>query len=177
MDDIYTKEVSAEVLGKIFGISKTRVSRLNSQGVISAGAKNKYQLGPTVKAYVEHLKKYGDEGSPKATLEIETARIAALKREKSELELEVYKGDLHKTEHIRLMVGQMISATKQKFLALPVKLAPKIVGLKSTSDIQIIVSKEINDALTELSEFNPEQHLDEIISHEEVSEEDEETED
>ena len=42
------------------------------------------------------------------------------------------------------------------------------MGLKKTAEIKLIIEKEINEALTELVEFNAESYLDKLIEYEEI---------
>jgi hypothetical protein len=174
MKDVYVAEVSANTIAKLFGVTVSMVTRLKSQGVITASAENKYELGPTVHNYIQHLKRGNQEpeqGTVKATQEQEDAWLASIRREKAEIELELLKGNLHKADHIALMVGNMISAAKQKLNALPTKVAPKLVGVDTTADIRAIIESEVYEALSELSEFDPEKELEKLISYVEVEDE------
>ena len=169
-------EVSAEVIGKLFGISPSMITRLSSQGVITPSSKNKYELGVTVQSYINHLKRNRNEpeqGTTKATLEHEKLMLAQIEREKAEINLELFKGNLHKDEHVTLLVGQMIAAAKTKLSAMPSKLAPKLVSLDNKSDIRAIIETEIDEALIELSEFNPETYLDNLIEYEDIADDEE----
>ena len=168
--------VSADVIAKLFGVSTSYLTRLNSQGIISRTENNQFELGSTVMNYITFLKRNKsepEEGSQKFSLEQEKLLTAQLDREKAEIELELFKRNLHKTEHITFLVGQMIASAKAKLSALPLKTTPKLIGLTNKADIRYILETEIGEALTELSEFNSESYLDNLIEYEEMTEDEE----
>ena len=138
-------EVSADVIAALYGTSQSMITRLTSRGVISASGKNKYELGPTIKRLFEFEKgKRGEpeEGTTKATLEQEKLMRAQIAREKEEIELELSKGELHKSKHIKLFVGTMISTAKTKLSAMPSKLAPQLIGL-SKFEIRSAIAADV----------------------------------
>ena len=63
------------------------------------------------------------------------------------------KNDLHKTADIVYLVGNMVIVFRRTLLALPSKMATSLAG-KTPEDINEILTKEINRALKELSEFD-----------------------
>ena len=87
------------------------------------------------------------------SFEEERALHEKAKREIAELKLGELKNDLHKTADIVYLVGNMVIVFRRTLLALPSKMATSLAG-KTPEDINEILTKEINRALKELSEFD-----------------------
>lgn len=87
------------------------------------------------------------------SFEEERALHEKAKREIAELKLGELKNDLHKTTDIVYLVGNMVIVFRRTLLALPSKMATSLAG-KTPEDINDILTKEINRALKELSEFD-----------------------
>ncbi len=74
------------------------------------------------------------------------------KREIAELKLGELKGQLHRTEDIDFMLGGLITVLRRNLLAMPAKMATSLVG-KDTDEVNEIMTKYINSALSELATF------------------------
>ncbi|MNW12206.1 hypothetical protein D3C71_2098360 [compost metagenome] len=56
-------------------------------------------------------------------------------------------------------MNDMVAAFRSKMLALPTKLAPQLVG-KTVAKILAFITAEVHDALTELSDYDPQRLYD-----------------
>ncbi len=77
-------------------------------------------------------------------------RYAALLRK---LEYERLSGELIPAEEIVGAWQQLVAAFRAKCLALPSKLAPRLVGINESRTIQNILNVAVREALQELSQF------------------------
>lgn len=96
--------------------------------------------------------------SDKKTLETERTRLASAQAEKTELEVQVIKGNLIPSENVEKAVNGMVSAFRAKMLSLPTKAAPSIVVLADASEAEGLLRDYIYEALTELSNYDPDQY-------------------
>jgi len=92
------------------------------------------------------------------TLESERTRLASAQAEKTELEVEVIKGNLIPSESVEAVVNNMISSFRSKMLSLPTKAAPSVVQMADTSEAEELLREYVYEALTELSEYDSEQY-------------------
>lgn len=93
--------------------------------------------------------------SDKKSLEKERTRLTSAQAEKTELEIEVIKGNLVPKEQIIGTMGPMISAFRAKMLSLPTKAAPVVVNEVDAAQVEIILREYVYEALDELSEYEP----------------------
>lgn len=68
---------------------------------------------------------------------------------------------MHDAEDIERVLTGMLINFRNRILAIPSKVAPKIIGQKSIAVINEILQQELYDALNELSEYDPEIFLEE----------------
>lgn len=94
-----------------------------------------------------------DEGQDKKLNEMERRKLKA-EVERLELKLEQEKGRLLDYREVESAGIDCFTATKTRLLAIPSKLAPQVVGL-DPANAQLIIEKQIIEALEELSELVP----------------------
>lgn len=93
--------------------------------------------------------------SDKKTLETERTRLASAQAEKTELEVQVIKGNLIPAESVEEVVNNMVSSFRAKMLSLPTKAAPAVVIMADIVEVESALKDYIYEALTELSEYDP----------------------
>lgn len=160
--------VNSIVLGGLWGITDRRVRQLREEGVISEVARGKYSLNDCTRKYCEYLRQQinaNSEGKEtKLSYDTEKALHEKAKREKAELQLQVMKGELHRSEDIEMVMTDMLTRIKTKLLGIPSKVAPLVIGYKDITKPQGILQKYIQETLAELSEYNPELFInDEVL--------------
>lgn len=147
--------VTTKALADMFGVVPKRIMQLTDEGILEKVGRGSYDLTKSVLAYVTHLKTRTGAANDSKTLETEKlteeTMLKRAKREKAELELQLTKGELVKTQDVKQLYGGMVQVFRSKMLMLPVKTAPKVVGLKEVKTIQDIIQDEVYTALTELS--------------------------
>ena len=158
-DKLDVSIVNSVTLGKVWGITDRRVRQLREEGVISEVARGKYDLFECTRKYCDFLRQAANANANskevKLSLDNEKALHEKAKREKAELQLQVMRGEVHLGEDVEKVMTDMISTARTKLLALPSKVAPTVIGYDNISKIQAILSNYIEEALLELSEYDP----------------------
>ena len=151
--------VNSVVLGGCWGITDRRVRQLRSEGIISEVARGKYDLLECTRKYCEYLRQQINATSEGKEVRLSYDQERSLhekaKRKKAELMLKVMKGELYRSEDVETIMTDMIIRAKTKLLGLPSKVAPMVIGYKDISKIQNVLQKVVNEALNELSEYDP----------------------
>ena len=76
----------------------------------------------------------------------------------AEIKLKAIKGEIHHTLDVQRVVTDMLMNFKQKMRAIPTKIATQINPASKTSIIEAKLKKEIDEALSELSEYKAEDY-------------------
>lgn len=153
--------VDKQMLAKLFKKSTRRIDQLREEGIIKGqGKPAKFDLIPTVQAYIEYLenKAYGREkkktdaqlGTEKLEAE---ARIKKAKAEMAELELKELKGELHRASDVEAITTDHVLYLRSMLMALPGKLAVDLAGTHTAPEQADRVKKEIYFVLESLSEY------------------------
>lgn len=160
--------VNSVTLGDIWGITDRRVRQLVDEGVIETVGRGKYDLVECTRRYCTYLRAIADAADDKKTAKLsydeEHAIHEKVKRETAELQLKVMKGELHRGKDVETVMTDMITRAKTKLLGIPSKVAPMVIGYKDMAKVQGILQKHIEEALLELSEYDPNLFInDEVI--------------
>ena len=137
---LYTSKVVAQWLC----LTERRVRQLRDEGVIVEARPGLYELQPTVARYITYL-----GGAGKETLTNERMKLTRAKREAAELENELRKGEVHRTEDIERGIKSMFLNIRSRFLALPAKLSPTLATMGGN---QIGIFDELKQAIDEILE-------------------------
>lgn len=154
--------VSSKVLEALFGVKDRTIRDLADKGIIKRDSHGKYLFWNSAKSYITALKiANAGKGSVKTDdsedcldLEEEKAKHEHLKRQITEIKLQLIKGQVHKAEDVEAVMTDMFAKFRSKMIALPSKLAKRLEG-KSRTEIQRILKNEIDNALVELASYNP----------------------
>ena len=153
----YNQEIKLGILAKLLNISERQVQRLALDEVIRKNDKNKYLFLESVHGYIEYLEEKNN--APKDLKEEKIKEEIARIKEDTELKkirkMEL-KNQLHSSEIVKVVMTNMLVNMKGKLLSISNKLAPLIVAMDNLGEIQDAIQTEILEALTELSEYDPE---------------------
>ena len=142
---LYTSKVVAQWLC----LTERRVRQLRDEGVISEARPGLYELQPTVAKYITYL-----GGAGKESLTQERMKLTKAKREAAELENELRRGEVHRTEDIEQGIKTIFLNIRSRFLALPAKLSPTLAELGGDQTaIFDELKKEIEEILEEMSDY------------------------
>lgn len=147
------QQITSGALAAMLGKSSQWIRELTRQGVLKKLPNGKYRLDETVQAYIEHITGAGaDDKAPKKS--DYDREIAEINRDKKRIELEEMRGNLHHSDDVRRVMGEMIHTSKSKVLALPSRVAPRLAG-EPSSVIEKVLIAEISAALSSLTEYSP----------------------
>ena len=126
-----------------------RVRQLRDEGVIVEARPGLYELQPTVARYITYI-----GGAGKETLTNERMKLTRAKREAAELENELRKGEVHRTEDIERGIKSMFLNIRSRFLALPAKLSPTLATMGGNqTGIFDELKQAIDEILEEMSDY------------------------
>ena len=142
---LYTSKVVAQWLC----LTERRVQQLRDEGVIVEARPGLYELQPTVARYITYI-----GGAGKETLTNERMKLTRAKREAAELENELRKGEVHRTEDIERGIKSMFLNIRSRFLALPAKLSPTLATMGGNqTGIFDELKQAIDEILEEMSDY------------------------
>lgn len=166
--------VNTTAIAKMFNLTERRVRQLVEEGVISRVGHGRFDLIDTVNKYVTFLKLSSngmDENDIAESFEYEKWLHEKAKREKAEIEVAHLKNEMHRSEDVEKVLNHMVMAFRSKMLALPTKLANILVNKNDPKLIEALIERDIQEALQELSEYDPSMFI-ESTDDDEVEEDD-----
>lgn len=149
------------VIAKIFGVSVRRVEQLKAEGIIKGqGKPTKYDLLPTIQAYIKYLSDKANGREKKMTdAQLETdkleaeKRIKAAKAEMAEMELAELQGKLHRAEDVEAITTDHVLFLRSMLMAMPGKLAVDLAGDHTAAEQADVVRKEVYHILEQLAGY------------------------
>lgn len=156
--DISDLIVHTDVMANLLGFTRRRVNQLVNEGVLERKAPGRFYLMLNIKKYLDFLRtgQYEEEEKAQAEYWEEKALHEKAKREMAELKLAKLKNRLHDADDIELIITNMLITFRNRILGIPQKVAPKIIGMENLAEINDAINSELLEALTELSEYDPE---------------------
>lgn len=152
---------STQVIAKIFGVSTRRIEQLKTEGIIKGqGKPTKYDLLPTIQAYIKYLSDKANGREKKESLtsltEQKLKAEAELKEHKAEiarLELDELKGKMHRAEDVEAITTAHVMYARSLLMALPGKLAVDCAHLTSSNEVADRIKREVYSVLDSLASF------------------------
>lgn len=156
--DISDLIVNTDVMADLLGYTRQRINQLAKEGVLEKQAPGRFPLYLNIKKYLDYLR-YGqgetENDDTAAAYWEEKALHEKAKREMAELKLAKMKNQLHDAADVEMCLTNMIVTFRNRILAIPQKVAPKVIGVENLAEISDIINTELLEALTELSEYDP----------------------
>lgn len=147
---VTTKEICA-----IFGLKARRIQQLAEENVIVRAAHGKYDLPASIKNWVEYHVEMNTAVEGKLDKYEEEAKWVFAKRQKTELEVKIMKGELHRSEDVEMVMSNMLGNFRAKLLSLPTKVAPLLLGKTDLVVIRDSLKDAVYEAMDELSDYDP----------------------
>ena len=152
---------TSQVIAKIFGVSTRRVEQLKTEGIIKGqGKPTKYDLLPTIQAYIRYLSDKANGREKKETdSQLETEKLSAEKRikvakaEMAELELKELKGELHRASDVEAITTDHVLFTRSMLMAMPGKLAVDLAAIQTAPEAAERIKQEVYYILENLSSY------------------------
>jgi phage terminase Nu1 subunit (DNA packaging protein) len=150
-----------QVIATIFGVSTRRVEQLKTEGIIKGqGKPTKYDLLPTIKAYIKYLSDKANGREKRETdAQLETDKLSAEKRfkmakaEMAELELKEMRGELHRASDVEAITTDHVLYLRSMLMALPGKLAVDVAAISSAPECADRIKREIYSVLNSLANY------------------------
>lgn len=158
----------SQVIAKIFGVSTRRVEQLKTEGIIKGqGKPTKYDLLPTIQAYIKYLSdKANGREKKETTAQLETDKLTAEKRIKEakaemvELELQELKGELHRAKDVEAITTDHVMMVRSMLMALPGKLAVDLAAIQTAPEAAERIKREVHSVLERLAvwHYDPDEY-------------------
>lgn len=158
----------SDIIAKLFGVTERRVQQLAKEGVIPVAQQRpyKFDLLPTVQAYIKHLseKANGKEQKSTDTVQAEADKLRAeadLKQSKAkiaDMQLKELEGKMHRSEDVEAMTNDLVYTVRSLIMALPGRLAMDVVQAASANEASALIRSECHKILNELAgyKYDPE---------------------
>nr|WP_278429990.1 hypothetical protein [Brevibacillus laterosporus] len=159
-------------LSEIFDLSARRVQQLAEEGIFVREKRGKYRAIESMRNYIRFLQNNNSDSESDVDYYEEKALHERAKREKAEIEVALLKGHMHKAEDVAAVMNDMVASCRAKLLSLPTKLAPSLLGKDDVSHVRELISKEIREALDELSNYSREVFMSHMAEDTECDEDD-----
>lgn len=161
--------VSQSNLARAIGITHGRVSQLIQEGIVLRDDKD--MRGGVY--LVQSVRNYGamKGGGTDDELDYisEKAKHEKVKREIAELRLAKMENRAYSARTVELVLTEMLSNLRTQLPGMPSKLAPQLEG-KPRGQIYELMTRELEERLSELSEYTPE-----LFTEEEIEADDEDS--
>lgn len=144
--------VTTKEMSEILNLSPRRIQQLTKEGALVRVAHGKYDLPSSIQAYIEYLNDTPEEELDKTR---EEALWTRARRKKAELELQIMKGEVHRSEDVEAVMNDMLASFRAQMLVIPGKVAPQLVAMTDAEVIKNTVKSYIYEALQELSDYDP----------------------
>lgn len=142
-------------VAKFLDLTVRRVRMLMDEGVIRETLPGKFDLLDTNRRYINFIRKgSGQDGQEIVNYNTERALLVRAKRRNEELELQEREKTLHETAEIERILSQILGNFRSRLLKIPSTLSPLLATKTDKSEINHLLKEEINEALTEISDFN-----------------------
>jgi len=161
----------SDIIARLFGVTERRVQQLAKEGIIPAAQQRpyKFDLLPTVQAYIKHLsdKAYGKEQKSTDTVQAESDKLRAeadLKQSKAkiaDMQLKELEGNMHRSEDVEAMTNDLVYTVRSMIMALPGRLAMDVMQATSAAEASALIRAECYKILEELAgyKYDPEAYL------------------
>lgn len=163
--------VTQRQLADALGVTPARINHLIKDDIVVRDTENTsgaVYLYESIKRYWSGKKEQSPDIAAELNLTLEKAKHEKTKREMAELRLAKMEKQVYDAKTVELVVTEMLSNLRTQLLGLPSKLAPQLDGM-SKEEIYDTMTREIEEKLSELSEYSPD-----LFTAEEIEEDDEE---
>lgn len=139
-------------IAKLLMISERRLQQLAKEGVIPKTERGRYELAPTVQAYIKFIRDR-KSANPESTIDFnfEKARKTKAEADLAEMEVEKARGSLVTADDVARAIENDYLYIKDRFRTIPTRVAPLLVGEQNITKVKEILIHEIDDILVDLS--------------------------
>lgn len=149
--------VTTSDLSKILGLSDRRIRQLVQESILSQVTRGNFRLPEAVQAYIKYIQSGGPANNTGLNFKDEKTLLTKAQREKTEIELNLLKQTVHRGEDVKTALLPVLSSLKSRILAVPMKSSVQLLNKSDVTEIQIVIRKEIFEALREIANLDPEE--------------------
>jgi len=146
--------VSTKELSEILGLSSRRIQQLAKEGALIRADRGKYDLTSSIQSYLEYMMDR-DKSDGELDKTTEEALWTRARRKKTELDLQIMQGELHRSDDVKLVMNDMLGSFRARLLGLPTKIAPQLIKKDEIPVIKQILKEAVLEVLDELSDYDP----------------------
>jgi hypothetical protein len=144
----------AEAIATLLNLTPRWVRQLAKEGVIPKPERGKYDLTGAVQGYVKYLQARADgRGVEGQDVHAARARLVQARARRAEIECDALARSLLPFDEVVTAWQQLVAAFRARCLALPSKMAPRLVMMSETREIQNALTAAVREALEELSRY------------------------
>ena len=166
-EDLSKLTTSQKNFARALSVTQPRISQLIKEGTIIRD-ENDGNGGVFILQSLKNYYQSRNSTSDDVDINVERALHERAKRMLAELRLEKARGNVYDSKLVeRVITGDLVKL-RTRLLTLPSKLAPMIEG-KSKGEIDLILTREIEDSLAEMSQFDPSMFIAEDIDEDETN--------
>jgi hypothetical protein len=149
-------DTTGDGLAAGLGISRRWVYQLVNEGIIQKTENNKFNVGDSTRRYCEYLRSgnTGTKADTQAEYWQEKTKHENTRQEMAAIKLAKLKNQLHDAADVERVISGMLVVFRSKILAIPAKVSLRLAN-KESDVITSVLSSELREALTELSEYDP----------------------
>jgi hypothetical protein len=123
----------------------------HAKGKSGKPVRGRFILSELVSGYIQHLRKVLASDPQEIELRAAKLRKALADAERAELELALFKNQLHTSDAVLFVWSARIGASRKRLLAVPTRLAAHLVGETDQKKIYNAIYGEITMALEDVS--------------------------
>jgi phage terminase Nu1 subunit (DNA packaging protein) len=147
--------VSTKEISEILGVTTRRIQQLAQDNALVRFSHGNYDLPASIQKYITYMTEAGSLADGELDKAQEEAKWTQARRKKTELELQIMKGELHRSEDVQLVMSDMLGNFRARLLALPSKIAPQLLGKTDIIPVKDLLKSAVYEALNELSDYDP----------------------
>ena len=153
--------INTTQLARLLLMTPRHVNRMVADGVLTRATdddgtelRGRFEMVANVQAYIRHLQARNQHDEPGESVysRLRNDRMRD-EGEMTRLRLAEIKGKLHRADDVEFAVTAMVSACRARLLAIPSRIATRLIGKRSFKEIYSIIYNEIVSALKELSGY------------------------
>lgn len=146
------KLYTSAAIARYLNMTERNVRGLRDKGILTEYKPGLYDLQSATIQYINFLRGK-NPGAENLDYNTERAKLVKAKRESEEIDLQLKKGIVHKSEDIEQVMTDMLIRFKTRLMAIPAKMSPILSKKKDQTEIFKILKGGIDEALEELSDF------------------------
>lgn len=137
-------------IAQLLKLSERRIQQLVKDGIIPRPVKGEYEPIGCIHGYIDYLKKLA-AGNGELSLTDERTRLTKYQADLAEIQLKKERGELITSAIAIEAWGRVVSAVRQKLLALSTRLAPVVATTQSLPEIKERIDSATHEVLNELA--------------------------